>query len=241
MIDKKVSSFSRLLLGFLVLILSLPSQNTLAQAAQPGSNFSAGNGMEMVWVDPLKGWVGKNLVTQEQYEKVMGSNPSRFKGPRHPVEMVSWNEAMDYCKKLTDQDHASGVLPAGAKYNLPSDAQFDAFVGNAGGMDDAAELLLQQKPNLMADVGSKGPNEYGLFDTRGLIWQWVLDDFQRKSNEGLPITKSSYVWGGGEGKVLRGGTVPHYPIVVPLAYRNSCKPGFHFDTHGFRVVVIPAG
>lgn len=231
----------------LLLILLLFPQGVWpvqAQTAQAGSNFSAGNGMEMVWVAPINGWVGKCLVTQEEYQKVMGTNPSYYKGPRHPVEMVNWHEAVDYCKKLTDQDHASGLLPAGCQYNLPTDAQYDIFVGDAGGADDAAELLIQQKPNFIADVGSKRANQFGLFDTRGLFWQWCLDDFSRKSmnhgQEMAELTKKYYFLSGGSGKVLRGGTLPHCSYVIPVSFRYSAGPNLHFDIYGFRAVIVAA-
>lgn len=221
-------------------ILLLSGMSTAqAQTVQPGNNFSAGNGMEMIWVAPLNGWAGKYLVTQDEYQKVMGTSPSYYKGPRHPVEMVSWNDALAYCKKLTDQDHASNILPSGCQYNLPTDAQFDAFVGDAGGMDDAAQLLNQRKPNLTSDVGTRKANQFGLYDTRGLIWQWCLNDYDRKVNAALPIVKKYYWLTGAPGKVLRGGTFPHLDEPMPLAYRCSAKPDFHYCMNGFRVVVIP--
>jgi len=229
-------------LALIIFLLYSPGiESVRAQTAQSGNNFSAGNGMEMVWVASINGWVGKYMVTQEQYQKVMGANPSYYKGPRHPVEMVSWNDAVDYCKKLTEQDHVSGILPAGCQYSLPTDAQYDIFVGDAGGMDDTAQLLNQQKPNFTADVGTKGANQYGLYDTRGLFWQWCLDDFKRKSmNIGLDIVKRYYYLGPGIGKVLRGGTLPHCDVVVPVVYRYRGSPGLHFCLYGFRAVIVSA-
>jgi formylglycine-generating enzyme required for sulfatase activity len=216
------------------------ASSAYGQDGQGRNNFSAGNGMVMVWVDPIKGWVGKYLVTQDEYEKIMGTNPSQYKGPRHPVEMVNWYEAVDYCKKLTDQDRASGVLPVGCQYNLPTDAQFDVFVGDAAGVDDATQLQNQQRPNLTADVGTGKANQYGLYDTRGLIWQWTLDDFKRSMNSGLEMAKKYYYFAGGSGKILRGGMVPHLSIVTPLAYHYGTRPGLHFYINGFRVVAVPA-
>ena len=237
----KTTSSCILLIG---LLFFLGIWSVQAQTVQSGSNFKAGNGMEMIWVAPINGWVGKNLVTQDEYEKVMGTNPSYYKGPRHPVGMVSWNDAVEYCRKLTDQDHASGLLPAGDQYNLPTDAQFDIFVGNAGRVDDAAQLLNQQKPNFIADVGSKGANEYGLYDTRSLFWQWCLDDYNRKSMNNGPemaeLQQKYYFLKGGGGKVLRGGAIPHLTLPLPLSFHSSGQPGLHHYTNGIRVVVVPA-
>jgi len=232
-------------LALIIFLLYSPGiESVRAQTAQSGNNFSAGNGMEMVWVAPMNGWVGKYLVTQEQFQKVMGTNPSYYKGPRHPVEMVSWNDAIDYCKKLTEQDHASGILPANCQYTLPTDAQFDLFIGDAGGEDDAAQLKDQQKPNFVADVGSQRPNQFGLYDTRGLFWQWCLDDFNRKSMNNGPetadLTSKYYYLKGGSGKVLRGGAIPHLAYCVPVAFRSSSAPKLHHYINGVRAVVVPA-
>ena len=66
-------------------------------------------------------WLGKYEVTQEQYEAVMGENPSRFKGADLPVENVSWNDAMAFCAKLTERDQAASRLPRGYEYILPTE------------------------------------------------------------------------------------------------------------------------
>ena len=90
----------------------------------------------MIWMAPLKCWVGKYDVTQEQYEKVTGNNPSTYQGARMPVETVSWNEAVAYAKKLTLMERTANLLPEGYQYSLPTDAQYDVYVGNAS-LDDA--------------------------------------------------------------------------------------------------------
>jgi len=146
-----------------------PAPATPSVSLQPGHNFTAGNGMEMNWVKPMNGWVGKYLVTNAEYEAVIGSNPSQFKGPRRPVESVNWDDAMDYCQKLTGRDHASGKLTAGYKYSLPTDAQYDIFVGDASLNDAVTSLNMTPRRTEDADVGTKAPNEYGLYDTRGIF------------------------------------------------------------------------
>ncbi|MBU61259.1 MAG: hypothetical protein CMI26_02005, partial [Opitutae bacterium] len=64
-------------------------------------------------------YLGKHEVTQSQWEKVMGSNPSYFKGGDRPVEKVSWTEVTSFCNKLTASERAAGRLPAGMTYQLP--------------------------------------------------------------------------------------------------------------------------
>ena len=72
-------------------------------------------------------WLGKYEVTQEEYEKVMGTNPASFKivGKRAPVEKVIWEEAMAFCKALTDRERKRGNLPEGWAYTLPTEAQWE--------------------------------------------------------------------------------------------------------------------
>ena len=145
-----------------------------------GHNFTAGNGMEMVWVEPMKGWVGKYLVTQQEYEKVIGSNPSFFKGARRPVESVSWEDAVAYCETLTEQDRRSGLLPSNSCYSLPSDAQYDILVGDAR-LEDAVVSQGDSRSST-EEVGSKGANQYGLYDTRGNVWEWLQDWYRASMN-----------------------------------------------------------
>jgi formylglycine-generating enzyme required for sulfatase activity len=70
-------------------------------------------------------WLGKHEVMQSQWEKVMGSNPSHFKGADHPVETVSWTDVTVFCDKLTASERTAGRLPAGLTYQLPTEAQWE--------------------------------------------------------------------------------------------------------------------
>ncbi len=70
-------------------------------------------------------YMGKTEVTQAQWKAVMGNNPSYFKGDNLPVECVSWDEAMEFCRKLTDREHSAERLPRGWKYTLPTEAQWE--------------------------------------------------------------------------------------------------------------------
>ena len=71
-------------------------------------------------------WLGKYEVTQEQYETIMGTNPSDVKEDVLPVDSVSWNEAMEFCAKLNAQEKAAGRLPEGYEYSLPTESQWDS-------------------------------------------------------------------------------------------------------------------
>ena len=122
-------------------------------------------------------WIGQTEVTQEAWQRVMGTNPSRYRGARLPVDQIGWNEARDYCES------AGMRLPTGSEWeyaaragmgDLESTAWYD---GNSGDTTHA--------------VGLKRPNGYGLYDMLGNVWEWVRDDY-RNAN--------------GAFKVLRGGS-----------------------------------
>ena len=70
-------------------------------------------------------WMAAYQCTQHQWETVMGSNPSYFEGPHRPVENVSWSDAIDFCAKITENEHASGKLPKDLCYALPTEAQWE--------------------------------------------------------------------------------------------------------------------
>lgn len=213
--------------------VSPPTSLTKLAGSQQGKNFTAGNGMEMVWVPPLNGWVGKYLVTQEEYADVMGYNPSKS---RHPAEPITWNEGIAYCKKLTDRDHVSGALDTNYKYNLPTDEQYSLFVGDAR-LNDAITSLEGNRSSA-SDVGSKEPNKYGLYDTRGNEWEWCLDWYDDKiqSKDWSP----SNIDGGKKYKVLRGGSWCDYgPEELNVSYRSVDIPSSRAAGYGFRCVVIP--
>ncbi len=139
-----------------------------------------GAGMVMLWVEGLPGsgaggWVGRCEVRQAEYQKVIGSNPSRFVDPEEPVENVSWQEATEFCRKLSADEQAAGRLPAAFVYSLPTQKQWDFFLGNAS-FDGA--VTSRERPALRTEpvhVGTTPPNQFGLFDVLGNVWEWCAD------------------------------------------------------------------
>ncbi|MBO4715522.1 MAG: SUMF1/EgtB/PvdO family nonheme iron enzyme, partial [Verrucomicrobia bacterium] len=201
-------------------------------------------------------WLGKYEVTQEQYEAVMGENPSRFKGADLPVENVSWNDAMAFCAKLTEIEKDAGRLPAGYEYTLPTEAQWEyacragtttAF--NNGTNIETIEQINGECPNLdeigwywcnsaskTHPAGQKLPNAWGLYDMHGNVFEWCLDWYE----ENYPTSAVTDPTGPetGEYRVLRGGSYYDYANYCRSAYRYFyADAGWaHF---GFRVALAP--
>jgi formylglycine-generating enzyme required for sulfatase activity len=167
-------------------------------------------------------WLGKHEVTQREWEGVMGSNPSQFKGdPDLPVEKVSWGEAMEFCRKMTVRERGAGRLPKGYEYSLPTEAQWE-YACRAGTRSATAfgDALSSTQANFdgnypynggakgpylgkTAKVGSYAPNGWGLYDMHGNVWEWCLDWYSDK----LPVGSVTDPRGPSSGsyRVKRGG------------------------------------
>src|SRR5690349_21032757 len=127
-------------------------------------SFTNDTGMVIVKISPVL-WAGKFEVTQEEYQKIMGTNPSDFKGDRNPVDSVSWNDAVAFCAKLNEAEKKTEMLPEGFVYGLPTQAQWEMLMDGAD-LNDAVTSEKTSRTDT-APVGSLKPNSLGLFDTRG--------------------------------------------------------------------------
>ena len=190
--------------------------------------------------------LGVTEVTQEEYQRVVGSNPSHFQGDlKRPVEQVSWDDAVEFCRKLSELPEEKG---AKRRYGLPTAAQWEyaCRAGNPGrwcfGNDEgrlgefcwfAANSGDQTHP-----VGQKRANAFGLYDMHGNVWEWCEDwwgsDYYLASPPEDPNGPSS-----GASRVLRGGSWMSWPSVVRSAYRFRIAPGNRFSYNGFRVSRTP--
>lgn len=170
-------------------------------------------------------WVGKYEVTQHQYERVMGENPSRWVGKRRPVENVDWKDATAFCERLTQMERSAGVLGASQRYQLPTEAQWEVFVADATLEQMVYGRWNGLKPAGTMPVGSKPPNRLGLHDVRGNVWEWCRDWWSHKRYE----------------KVVRGGSWDLvHPEDLAIAHR-PVSPAISRDGNiGFRVVLQEA-
>ena len=183
--------------------------------------------------------LGQTEVTQSQYEAIMGNNPSRFKDARLPVERVSWEEAVTYCKRLTTRERAAGRLPAGFEYTLPTEAEWeyacraDTRGGFAGELDRMGWYLENSSSSPHA-VGQKQPNAWGLYDMHGNVWEWCSDGYG--AYPGISVANPR---GAKEGtfRVLRGGGWRDVERNCRSALRARATPGSSGDILGFRVAL----
>jgi len=174
------------------------------------SDITNSLGMVMVWI---KGdyRVGKYEVTQSQFEELTGSNPSKFSGPSHPVESVTWNEALEFCQQLTEKEQKAGKLPKAYFYSLPTEKQWEHYVDNAKLTDAITSNFGDRRKT--EDVGGLGPNDFGLYDTRGNVWEWCTDN------------------------VARGGSWMSYGDYIYTWFRYVGDPQQRYPDIGFRIVL----
>jgi formylglycine-generating enzyme required for sulfatase activity len=189
-------------------------------------------------------WLGEFEVTQAQWRRVMGTGPSKFSGPSLPVEQVSWEDAQEFCRKLTERERAAGRLPKGYVYRLPTEAEWE-YACRAGAGD--AELALgsvsdggwhrENSGGGTHAVGQKKANAWGLCDMRGNVWEWCADwmgDYP-ESSETDPTGAPS-----GTRRVLRGGGWLDLPGQCSPAARIGYAPSIRDADLGFRIALSPA-
>lgn len=183
-------------------------------------------------------------VTQAQYTRVIGSNPSEYKvsGPDAPVDNVSWNETVAFCRRLSE--FATGKTPAG-EYRLPTEAEWE-FACRAGATaafcfgDDESVLSDYAWTGKNADgktrpVAQRKPNQFGLYDVHGNVWEWCADvfsrDYYRQSPPADPPGPTT-----GSMRVLRGGYAgDSFADGFRCALRNSFGQDGRDRSFGFRV------
>ena len=198
-------------------------------------------------------WLGKYEITQAQYEAVTGENPSGVKGSDLPVEMVSWENAMVFCKMLTKREKAAGRLPVGYEYTLPTEAQWEYACRaetvsalnsgkNLSDLNQCSEMdevgwYWYNSDKTAHPVGQKQPNAWGLYDMHGNVFEWCLDWFSSYPNEAVTDPDGSST---GSSRIMRGGSYgSSYARYCRSAYRSYSLPTYTSSYCGFRVALAP--
>ena len=193
-------------------------------------------------------WLGKFPVTQIQWKAVMGSNPSFFKmGDYYPVESVSWEDAMAFCRKLTEIGRWNGSLPRGWRCMLPTEAQWEYAASGgslsqgyrfSGGNDvDEVAWYKGNANDSTHAVGRKKANELGLHDMSGNIWEWCNDWYGKYPMGAVTDPKGPL---SGSNRVLRGGARGTYAGGCGSTSRNSSAPSNRNFRFGFRIALVSA-
>ena len=190
-------------------------------------------------------WIGTHEVTQQEFESVMGSNPSFFKGETLPVDKVSFEQAVAFCKALTTSDRKAGRIATNMIYRLPTEAEWEyaclagattAFsFGDSEAESDAHAWSAENADDKTNPVGQKKPNGKGLYDMHGNVWEWVVDWFAAHPKAEQLVDPS----GPPEGRhrVFKGGGWYHEAKYGRSTSRFMMEPGMGINFVGFRVVL----
>ena len=191
-------------------------------------------------------FAGKYPITQAQWQAVMGNNPSYFKGEKRPVEYVTWEDAIEFCNKLSQQ--------TGKKYRLLSEAEWEYAcragtttpfhfgetitpdLVNYNGYYPYANARKGLDRGQTTDVGSFPPNVFGLYDMHGNVEEWCSDRWHKNYN-GAPTDGSSWETGTYHG-VQRGGSWHYLAVYCRSASHLSFSAGRRWWNGGFRVALV---
>lgn len=212
---------------------------------QMGSNEGASDERPVHEVEITQGYyMGKYEVTQGQWQEVMGSNPSYFQASRvgsehlsHPVEQVSWNDIQTFVQRLNERE-------GGTKYRLPTEAEWE-YAARGGQQSQGYTYAGSNDVNEVAwyggnssrthPVGGKAPNELGIYDMSGNVWEWVNDwyssSYYSQSPRQDPKGPNS-----GQYRVLRGGSWYTYGFSPRVANRSFYLPNGGDSNLGFRLL-----
>ncbi len=180
--------------------------------------------------------IGKYEVTQKEWKTVMGSNPSYFKGDNRPVECVSWDDCQKFIGKLNSM--------TGKHFRLLTEAEWEyaARGGNkskgykyAGSNNiDAVAWYADNSGNTTHDVGTKQPNELGLYDMSGNVWEWCQDWYSDYSSNSQTNPAGPSL---GSNRVIRGGSWYYSAGNCRVSYRNYYSPVYRYFNIGLRLAL----
>ena len=181
-------------------------------------------------------YLGRTEVTQAQWSSLMEVNRSRDKGDRLPVQNVSWKEASEFCRRLSQRE--------GKSYRLPTEAEWEyACRAGAQGAWEPADPVQDQawfadnSDETTHPAGTRKPNAWGLLDMLGNVAEWCSDwyapyEASPASDPGGPAE--------GTARVVRGGSWRHFRPMLRPAARSSCPESYQYPHLGFRVRVDAA-
>lgn len=177
-------------------------------------------------------------VTQALYYAITSESPSIFKGNKHPVENVSWIDAINFCNEMSLKSGLESsysimnggsevtIIPESNGYRLPSEAEWE-YACRAGtnkvryGEIEKIAWYVENSEGTTHDVGCKDPNEWGLYDMLGNVWEWCWDIYDEE-------VYGSY-------RIFRGGGWNDSERGCLASNRRRSHPSFRIDDLGFRL------
>lgn len=183
-------------------------------------------------------FIGQTEVTQALWTTVMGTNPSYFKGLGKPVECVSWNDCQEFVAKLSELTKQKFRLPTEAEWEYAARGgrkSLGTMYSGGNNIDDVA-WYEKNSGKTTHDVATKHPNELGLYDMSGNVWEWCQDWFgnkyYKKSESINPQGPSS-----GSDRVYRGGSWSNYARNCRVSYRRNINTSSRSSNLGLRLVL----
>ena len=203
-------------------------------------------------------FMGKYPVTQKQWRAVaalgkvnidLESDPSYFKGDNLPVERVSWNDAQEFCARLSRMANKTYRLPAEAEWEYACRGgtttpfycgeTISTDLGNYNGNYTYGQGQKGQYREKTTEVGIFPANPFGLYDMCGNVWEWCEDKWH-ETYINAPIDGTAWTSLSSELRLLRGGSWVYYPRLCRSAYRLNFSPDYSNNRNGFRLVVSGA-
>lgn len=248
-------------------VVRLPQEIGLEMVLIPGGSFTMGSPKDelgrsedegpqhQVTIDPFL--MGKYPVTQAQWlavsripkvERELDPDPSRFMGRHHPVEQVTWHEAMEFCARLSAYTKKLYTLPSESQWEYACRAGTNTpfYFGetlatsqaNCNGRVALRSGIKGTYRKVTTDVGSFPPNDFGLYDLHGNVLEWCRDRWH-DNYEGAPADGSAWTVGGDEHfRLLRGGAWSLNPEYCRSALRFNQDPAARDSCFGFRIVSV---
>ena len=181
-------------------------------------------------------YIGKTEVTQALWQAVMGSNPSNFKGADLPVECVSWDDCQEFIRKLNSM--------TGQNFRLPTEAEWE-FACRGGNNSRGYKYSGSNNLGSVAwcdgnsggkthPVATKSPNELGIYDMSGNVWEWCADWYGGYSSSAQTNPKGPY---GGSGRVSRGGSWDDCAGICRSSIRRDIYPTYGIYFLGLRLAL----
>lgn len=220
----------------------------IAMVLVPGGTFQMGD----LWGEgidnerPLRDvclddfYMARYCVTQTQWKVLMDENPSHHHGERLPVEQITWEQACRFTERLTEAHHGC------YRFALPSEAQWEYAARSAGrtqryaGGDDIEPLAwyAENSAGCTHPVGTKAPNDLGLFDMSGNVWEWCRDTYLENAYQQLP-GRNPVIEFSGPDRVIRGGSFHLDEWSARCARRLGFAADFIGPGLGLRLVMTP--